>query len=251
MMSQDEEPSIIDYARFYGLIRDHLEDHPLQGLAAPHDFLSQLDDTAYLFQIRSGCIKVPEERLVVDAGTASFLEEIAGLAKYVPSQLENGIDVRRVRRMKHELPLLRTDHEVDLLRFAPRILPDLEHEFLPFETIDEEADEGFNWPMRCHELPAEYDRKVKAERLVFPKEGLIELQETLRSSLEGGDHGVFEDVELPYSRVRNANSRPLRAKIVPEDQGAAGVTASSAYVPSLPSLHTFVRNWQTRTPVRP
>jgi len=194
---------MIDYARFYGLIQDHLEDQPLQGLAAPHDFLSQLDDTADLFQISSDCVKVPEERLPVDAGTASLLSEIAALAKHAPPpfDVDSEFEVRRVRRMKRELPLLRTDHEVDLLRFASRIVPNLEREFLPLETIDEEADEGFEWPSTCHDLPDEYLGKFKAEKLVFPKEALIYLQEVLSFHLDGGSHAVFDDVELPYTRV--------------------------------------------------
>jgi hypothetical protein len=202
-MSQDVEPSIIEYARFHGLIHDHLEENPLQGLAAPHDFLSQLDDTADLFQIRSDCVKLPEDRIQVDADTASLLSEIAALAKHPPQpfDVDDDFDVHRVRRLKHELPLLRTDPEVDLLRFAPKIVPDLEREFLPFETVDEEADEGFGWPSTCHDWPNEYHRKLKAERLVLPKEALIYLHETLRIDLEGGSHEVFDNVDTPYTRV--------------------------------------------------
>lgn len=207
-MSQDVEPSMIEYARFYGLVQDHLEVKPLQGLAAPHDFLSQLDDTADLFQIRSDCVKVPEERWPVDAGTASLLSEIAALAKCAPPRFDGDdeFEVHRVRQMKRELPLLRTDPEVDLLRFAPKIVPNLEREFLPLETVDEEADEGFEWPSTCHDLPDEYYRNIKAERLVFPKEALVYLQETLRFHLEGGSHEVFDSVELPYTRVCTANA---------------------------------------------
>lgn len=202
-MSQDVEPSIIDYARFHGLIHDHLEENPLQGLAAPHDFSSQLDDTADLFQIRSDCVKLPEDRLQVDADTASLLSEIAALAKHRPQpfDVDDDFDVHRVRRLKHELPLLRTDPEVDLLRFAPKIVPDLEREFLPFETVDEEADEGFEWPSACHDWPNDYHRKLKAERLVLPKEALIYLHETLRFDLEGGNYEVFDNADSPYTRV--------------------------------------------------
>lgn len=244
-MSQDVEPSLINYARFYGLIRDHLEDQPLQGLAAPHDFQLQLDDTADLFQIRADCVKVPEERLPVDAGTASLLSDIAALAKHAPPQfdIDDEFNLHRVREMKRELPLLRTDHEVDLLRFAPRIVPNLEHEFLPLETVDEEADEGFEWPSACHDLPDEYDRKIKAERPVFSKEALIYLQETLRFHIEDGSHESFDDVELPYTRVCTTDVPSMDANAAIENQGTASVTTSTPYVPSHSALHTFLRHW--------
>lgn len=113
-MSQ-EEPSIIEYAHYYGLIRNHLEIDPLQGLAALDNAQTQLDldNTPDLFQIRQGCVKVPEERLTIDAGTASLLSEIASFAKPPPSSdRDDAIDTHRVRRMKVELPLLSSDHEV-------------------------------------------------------------------------------------------------------------------------------------------
>lgn len=247
-MSQDVEPSLIDYARFYGLVQDHLEVKPLQGLAPPHDFLSQLDDTADLFEIRSKCVKIPKERLPIDAGTASLLSEVVALAKHAPPRFDGDyeFDIHRVRQMKHELPLLRTDHEVDLLRFAPRIVPHLEREFLPLETVDEEADEGFEWPSKCHDLPEEYHRKLKAERLVFSKEALSYLQETFRFHLEGGSHEVFDSVELPYTRVCTADVCSMDAYAATEIQGATRVTASTAYVPSHPALPAILGHWQFR-----
>lgn len=208
MSQEDVQPSTIEYARFHGLIRDHLEHHPLHGLAAPPDFSSQLDDTPDLFQIRQDCVEVPKERLTIDVDTASLLSSIATLAKEPPSRHgDDEIDTHRVRRMKHELPLLRSDPEVDLLRFAPRIVPNLENEFLPLETVDEEADEGFGWPTRCYELPGEYTRKLKEEKLEVWSDVLVFLQETLRFHLEGGTHQVFEDVESSYTKVSSVDSR--------------------------------------------
>lgn len=201
-MSQGAEPSMIDYARFYGLIRDHLGPHPLQALS--NSLLAQQsEDTADLFQIHLENIRAPEERLAVDAGSTSLLSSIATLAKGPPSRddEDDGICTHRVSRMKHELPLLRSDHELDVICFATQIVPDLENEFLPLEPVDEEADEGFTWPTKCHELPDIYDRKSKSEKLEVSSEGLLFLQESLRYHSDGGVHEVFEVEVDPYKKV--------------------------------------------------
>lgn len=208
-MSQGEEPSIIDYARFYGLIRDHLEPHPLHGMAARDSLPSlELDDHPGLSDIDFAKFKIPEERLTVDAGAASLLSCIAALAKEAPSRHDDEIDAHRVRQLKHELPLLRSDHELDMLNFAPRIIPGLEHEFLPFETVDEEADEGLTWPSRCYELSNEYAQKSTSEKLQVSSDGFKYLHETLRFPLEGSDHALFEYEDLPYKKVRIVDSPP-------------------------------------------
>ena len=202
-MSQEVEPSLLEYARFHGLIRDHLEDHPLQHLECPRDFWSDLEDNQDLFQIRTDTVKVPDERLAVDEGTASLLSSVQALAQQPPSRHgeDDEFDVHRVQRLKLELPLLRSDPEFDLLRFAPKIVPDLEHEFLPLETVDQEADEGLDWPTRCHDLPDEYTKKLESEKLEVSSDAMVVLQAALTYHHEGGNHEFFEDIELPYTKV--------------------------------------------------
>ena len=200
-MSQEFEPSMLEYARFYGLTRNYLEDDPLQHLAAPHDIYPGLEDNDDLFQIRADAVKIPDERLTIDEDAASLLSSVLALAQQPPSR--NGddyeIDTRKVQRMKVEVPLLRTDPEVDLLHFAQKIVPDLANEFLPLETVDEEADEGLDWPSWCHNLPEELTRKLKAEKLDVTNDALVALQEAL--TIHDGSDGIFEDVELPYTKV--------------------------------------------------
>lgn len=202
-MSQEKEPSIIEYARFYGLIRDHLEDDPLQQLAALRDNSLDLEDDGDLFQSPADTAHASNERLTLDKGAASLLSSVLALAQQPPSRcdVDDEIDTHRVRRMKLEVPLLRSDPEVDLLRFAPPIVPDLEHEFLPLETVDEEADEGLAWPTRCYDLPDEYERRSKAEKLLVTSDALVFLHEALNFHTEGGPHENFEDVDLPYTKV--------------------------------------------------
>ena len=204
-MSQDAivEPRIIDYARFYGLVQDHLELDPLQGLTIPENLGSSLDDPPELFHIHLTDAKIPEERLTVDAGAASFLSSIAESMKHPPSysDQELGIDRHRVRRMKHELPLLRSDHAIDVLRFTSPIVPDLQNDFLPLETLDVEADESLEWPSSSYTLPDELAKKSRSEKLEASKDDFLYLQQTLKLHLEGGEHGAFEVDDLIYKKV--------------------------------------------------
>ena len=195
----DVEPRIIDYARFYGLVQNHLEPPPLQGLTLPENPGSLLEDPPELFHIDLSNVKVPKERWAIDADAASLLSSIPESAKHEIEDL--GIDRHRVRRLKIELPLLRSDHEIDLLRFVSPIVPNLENEFLPFETLDVEEDEGVEWPSSYYALPDDFTKKSRSEKIETSKDDLLYLQQALKCHLEGGEHAAFEIDGSSYKRV--------------------------------------------------
>lgn len=198
-VNDNVEPHIIDYARFYGLVQNHCEPHPLQGLTLPENLGSFLEDPPELFHIDPSIVKVPEERLAIDAGAALLLSSIPESAKH---EIEDvGIDRHRVRRMKIELPLLRSDHEIDLMRFVSPIVPDLENEFLPLETLDIEEDEGVEWPSSYYALPDGFAKKSRSEKIEASKDDFLYLQQALKCHLEGGEHAAFEIDGSSYKRV--------------------------------------------------
>lgn len=248
-MSRELEPSIVDYARFYGLIRDHLDLCPLQVFNASDGLQpQQLEDTPDLFQLHVENVKVPEERLAVDAGSASLLSSIAELQTIAPSRDNeyDGICTHRVSRMKHDLPLLLSDHELDLLRFARRIVPNLQNEFLPLEIIDEEADEGLTWPSKYYQLPELYDKKSKSEKLEIASDGLRFLQESWSYSLDGGEVTSFEIEDIPYKKVQTKDVASSSAiwtlipsqKIVVEPLSPPLLPLSPIILPYVPSSET-------------
>ena len=205
-MSQDVEPTIIEYARFHGLVRDHCESPPLERLDLSENLRSSLDDPPELFHIDLAKAQLPQERWAVDASAASLLSSIVESAQQPPlySDEELGIDRHRVRRMKLELPLLRSDHELDVLRFRSPIVPDLENEFLPLETVDVEEDEGIEWPSSYYALPDEFTKKASSEKIEASKDGCLYLQQTLKYDLEGLEHGTFDFNDSPYKKVNLA-----------------------------------------------
>lgn len=245
-MSQDVEPSIIDYARFYELACDHRQLCPLQGLRLLKDLGSFLDEPPELVQFSVSDVKVPYERLTVDAGVASVLSFITESAKHLPSPSDQdlGIDRHRVRRMKQELPLLRSDHALDVLRFATRIEPDLENKVLPSETVDVEADEGFDWPSIYHGLPDELAKKSRSEKLEASKDDLLVLQDTIKLQFERVEHTEFEVDDLVYKKVTGLSSRAktyetkTQQKNVPDPASPPLLLISPSPEPYVPSSDT-------------
>jgi len=203
-MPEGHEPSLLEYARFHGLARDHLESHPLHNIRLPDDYLQQLEDQPDLFHIDASNATVPVERLSIDTDAASMLASIAPSSTAAFSRFDEDIDndTHRIRNLKEESPLLRTNHEWDLQHFARQVVPDLETEFLPLESINEEADEGFTWPTKYYEFVDEVWKGACSEKLEIPNEGLLCLQQSLKYHLENGAHTSFEEVEMSYKKVK-------------------------------------------------
>ncbi len=200
-MSDDFEPSILEYARFYGIALDHLKQNPLHECSAPDNISVQLEDPPDVFRINDSSGGLPLERLSVGTEAAILLSSLQDLGQQRRFDEDIELDVHRFQEIKQESPILRTDHELDLQSFAPRVVPDLENEHLPLEQLDEEADEGLEWPSRYYELPDKLFSEAEAEKPYISREGLVYLQDVLRSLSNDGKDVVFEDDKFVYERV--------------------------------------------------
>ena len=176
---------------------------PLASLLVPNDAEFQLQDGPQLFHIDESVAEVPEERLLLGKDEVLLLTSITRAPAHFSTSFDGvDLDPRRVQKMKLELPLLTSDHEIDMQRFVRVIIPDLANEHLPLESLDEEADEGLSWPSRDAALPDVYSRKNTNEKLeVSPV-----LLSYMCNTLDYGDgitkHLLFEDVELPAKKVQ-------------------------------------------------
>ena len=196
-MSAEVEPTLLEYARYYGIALDHRKKNPLHDPSTPDNISAQLEDPPDVPRIDQSSGRLPLERLSVTAEAAVLLSSIKeseqGRSRF-DEDIE--IEVHRFQRIKQELPILQTDHDLDLQSFAPQIVPDLENEHLPLEEFDDEADEGLEWPSSYYGLPDRFFNAAKRERLDPSKNGMLYLHAVLRSVPIDGDEMKFEPDEV-------------------------------------------------------
>ena len=204
-MSTETEPSVLDYARYYGLSQNHLEVDPLQQALLPppaeHQPPLQPDTETPWLQLSPSITTPPPERLTAVKAASALL------AVTDPKQYDDpGFDpvdllpIHRIRHHKVELPLLRSDHEMDMLGFLHPIEPNLAEEFIPLEKVDNEQDEGLGWPSYCYAWPGVYFRKAQNEKLELTRDVFAYMKAALDA---GPENGVLDfEYEWPIpSRV--------------------------------------------------
>lgn len=203
------EPSLSEYARFYGLTTDHLDRDPLAGLAVIHDLPEQLEDDPELFKIDDAKDIDLNEKLFFGKQEALVLGSIMATVPQDWDLHENSwLNPHRVRQMKIEIPMLKTDHESDMQAFPCLMMPDLANEHLPLESLDNEADEGLMWPSSCQKLPDQYMRAAETERLDVSIDELNYLQASLSLDPASEPPLSFEVNGLEYARV--GQTKPLK-----------------------------------------
>ncbi|THX13303.1 hypothetical protein D6D13_03791 [Aureobasidium pullulans] len=189
--AEDEEVSLIDYARYYGLSKDYTSSYPLSSCVLQsipvwdYSDFSQLPDFVLPDKVDT------DEKWTINHQSALVLRRSA-LVEAVPS-----IDIeRRVTRsaeFKVEPLLLLTDSELDQRRFvrARRSKQSQGLQDLLFGANWEEDETRIYWP--SSDLPAELIEKIKQERLQLDKTDILFLQQCV-STLEKPE---CEDISAP------------------------------------------------------
>ncbi|KAA6406764.1 MAG: hypothetical protein FRX48_09487 [Lasallia pustulata] len=201
-MSQDEEPSVLDYARFHGLIHDHLRRHPLSAFHGPENVHIQLDDPPGVFSTDATATTPPSERLCVSKEVAMLLSSAIAPPQGTHLLDESmPLDTHRRRNLKMELPILPNMHELDMLDLHSRIVPNYAREHLPLEKLDEEKGEGIAWPLPILHLPQTYDALAMTEKFEAPKETLGYLKSVIKPQRRGGDVPNLHDELMSHTVV--------------------------------------------------
>ena len=198
-MEQDDEPTVLEYARHHGLANAHLQHHALSDAFLNHKDaeLNGLEDDPWLFKIEDHATYSPDTRLQVDGSVTHFLAAITN----PPSEAcqfdeECQVLTNPRRSLKQELPLLRTDHEEDLRQFVKPFDPSLADEHLPLEGLDDELDEGLGWPSSCFGVSKRIEQECWAEKLVVSRKVLPYLDEIMGIQ-PTEEIPTFDDQHLP------------------------------------------------------
>lgn len=209
-MAEDAEPSLFEYARFYGLTADHFDIDPLASVSIADQILDTFEDEQNLpdNEHLGICDTYLHETLQLGKDEAHLLRSVTD-ASLQNSGCDSGIELKphRARDMKVETPILTTDHESDMQAFGCPIMPDLTNEHLPLESLDEEGDEGLTWPSAYEELPGIYLQTLWKEALEVSTEALIQLHAALKPDDLTEAYGTFEGSSSKHVRVRQPPPR--------------------------------------------
>jgi hypothetical protein len=182
ILALEDEPSPLEYARVQGLCVDYTTepnpflDSDIPPIAAFDEDICSLSTSS----ITDATFALLKERLAVSREAALLLKTVHTLQEApVIDHLQTG---RRkwLLDLKQELPVLQSDHDVDLLSFGSVAPPDFKNTKIPSELVIEQNDEGFEWPTTYLAYPARCNAHVKAEKLAVSRNVLLYLQETIR-----------------------------------------------------------------------
>ncbi|KAI9717216.1 MAG: hypothetical protein M1828_007409 [Chrysothrix sp. TS-e1954] len=170
---------VLKYARYYGITIDatHDFDECLQyPLSFVEDVQSEQQD-----DIGSALASLPiSEKLAVSRDAASLLSKISRPRQEL-ARVEEIVHGRRLSRKKLEQPLLRTDHDTDVVEFEQRVANG--DVWVPLGSpyhVDDKKDEGLAWPRNSLSLPAEYERSAWHEKLEVSRNDMLFLKEVIQ-----------------------------------------------------------------------
>jgi hypothetical protein len=207
MDSDDVELSALDYARHYELCKPYYEEAvhygtlPVVTCETIEQDLRDLSNESITNSVKA----LIKERLLVSRDAALLLnlmqkpEEAPAIENLTKDRHRWMLD------LKQELPVLRTNAELDLLSFGDTSMPDLRHVNIPFEVIREDSDEGFEWPAKYLTYAAQCDAQIKAEKLVVSRDVLMHLQDAIRDSFTSEDLAEIDNESLRRKSVGEAS----------------------------------------------
>ncbi|KAF2799016.1 hypothetical protein K505DRAFT_391227 [Melanomma pulvis-pyrius CBS 109.77] len=214
---EEREPTVLEYARFHGLCTDHSLAPPcLDAILVPTSDNLETD-----LQYTTDCSntnsvsELTKERLTLNKEAAFLLKTVHLMQQQVPKDVELPSDHwRRAARLKQEVPILRSDPELDLMKFGNTDIPSLTNSKIPFEVINVENDEGFEWPVKYYVYPAQTHEQAKSEKLKIPRKHIVFLQEAVKDHHTPEDSERIKEYSLDYTRVcmESTNSAAAEAK---------------------------------------
>jgi hypothetical protein len=236
------EENVLEYARQQGICIDYTTEQLRVGdLNAPSDddFYRDLWDPSDA-SVTNAISGLTKERLVVNRDAALFLRDAHSLQE-TPATDPLATDRRKwMVSLKQELPVLKSDYELDLLNFGNAAMPDFENLQIPSEIINEQNDEGFEWPTKYFAYPAQYDAQVKAEKLAVSRDVLVHLQNAIRDTYIPGDAERIISEDMRYKPVCELTGTQVYALIEVERRYTTYHTSIAPTYSATVALHSFI-----------
>ncbi|TLD37753.1 hypothetical protein E2P81_ATG03428 [Venturia nashicola] len=213
---EDTELTTHGYARECGLCTDYLTENPWDLFRSWDPFETPAEDLEDPEDGSRHEVTVDDlirERLDIHLEARELLFSI--VKDEGGSFLHSLPDHERApNTLRLEPPLLETgDHELDVLHFGQRPVPDLAKMNLPMEHTELEKDEGMEWPVKYHDLPQRVERKYAAEKLEFPREGVQFLMAVMKDEWTVADMDELYASEMACKQ--NKALEPLTPPLLP------------------------------------
>lgn len=239
--SDGEERSALDYARYHGLCKPYDFEPIYDGsIPAPSNdaFDRDLSDPSNKYIANTVDILI-RERLAVSKDAALLLRAVHDLQQKAPEDPLTTDRYHWMSNLKQELPILRTDNELDMLHFGSTAMPDLKDANIPMEFVDQEKDEGLEWPVKYLTYPAQYDGRIKAEKLAISRDVLFYLRDTIADTYTVEDYEKIQEENLQYKLV-GEEPRPENITNSAEYGSSAYHSAFTPAVTTFDALRTII-----------
>ncbi|KAF2734976.1 hypothetical protein EJ04DRAFT_601906 [Polyplosphaeria fusca] len=214
----EEEPSVVEYLRFHGLTSDYLQEpFPLRDCNPPTNSmfeadLNELADCLYSCQV----LPSTKERLTVCKEAAFLLKSVDDFQQELGSVWSTVKGWKRRQEIGMELPILQTDHELDVLHFGTLTQPDFRDLKVPLESLDTEKGEGLEWPTAYHVFSMTLDQQAKSEKIAVGVDSLHFLQNAIKNTSPPPEWESTILHSLEYRKVyllsETSNSAAMEAK---------------------------------------
>ena len=181
----EQDPSVLAYARFYGLCIDYASEPPrLPDTSTPssESFQAGLVDLPTSHPFTDPADKLKKDRLTISNEAALLLKDIFSLQHSLAHSPLTIKTWRHTSRLKQEVPLLRSNAELDLHEFGSTEIPSLTGSNIPLAEVNEEHDEGLQWPSRYWDYPRLWEERVESEKWSVSKDVLFLLQDAVRDT---------------------------------------------------------------------
>ncbi|KAK7188222.1 hypothetical protein DPSP01_001767 [Paraphaeosphaeria sporulosa] len=212
----EHEPTVLEYARFHGLCSDFTHELPQcynNVSISDETFDRDLQDPKDVLALTNPADELKRERFAVTKEAAMILKSAISLAAAPHDLPLLANEKMRILNLKLEVPILRTDNELDLLEFGSAVMPSFDDLKIPLVPIDEENEEGLEWPSRYSGYPAQCTDRAKSEKLGVSRETLLHLQNAIK------DFHLLEDSENikqeALSYRKNTATQPVTPPLLP------------------------------------